>query len=911
MKQAKKILSLILIVVMLLSIIPMTVSAETYTYGDFTYELTDSYYGDYLAIITSYGGTDDSVTIPSKINGYDVAMIYEDAFQGNQNIVEIVIPSTVIYIDEQAFESCSSLKSVVIEGDDTYILTYAFRNCTALKNITINGKSVHVGGFAFYNTAFWNDESNWENGLLYLDNYLIAADPTVVKGKLEVSEGTLGIAGGAFQDCVFLTEIIIPEGTTIIGEGSFAYCVALEKVSLASTVSYIDYAAFEGCASLKSINIPKATVYIGQDAFSSCFSLESIEIQNSIAVLEEKSIGYTYYTVSDFDRYIEIMQEGLIKSSNGEDTTELEEELSSLINLCTEYKEGFSVFTCRFGSYSFENAVVTDKIMGVPEIKGINGSTVQIYAEENGLDFNVISTEEAFSFDFEYTFNWTYNGIIIMGYTGNETNVIIPEEIEGVEVEGIAEEAFSTENTENNINIKSIEIPDNISRIGAGAFMMCLNLETVNIPDGITSIDHSTFAYCLSLKEMKIPDNISSIGAGAFMMCLSLETVNIPDSIMQIGDSAFSYCFSIENIEIPDGVKTIGETAYYNCLSLEKICIYSKDIQIGEMAIGYTEATIDETIIERKEFIEKYCQALKYEFNGQSEETDVIYAEIQNGLIMYDEPQVKDSATIYGYTDSTAHTYADENIISFIPLDGVCKHENTEIINVKTATCEANGYEGDIYCNDCKTIVENGTVVEKTAHTEEYDKKVMASCTETGLTEGSHCSVCGEIIVAQEVVSALGHSIVKVDAQAKTCSTIGWDAYEYCTECDYTTYREITAGHEIKTVGKKDATCKEKGYEAYEYCTACYYITYKEIPVIDHIDNNGDYKCDYGCGHEFEKPAEPETPDAPDKPDTPTDESCDHLCHKSGFMGFIWKIIRFFIKLFKTNAVCYCGAAHY
>ncbi len=38
---------------------------------------------------------------------------------------------------------------------------------------------------------------------------------------------------------------------------------------------------------------------------------------------------------------------------------------------------------------------------------------------------------------------------------------------------------------------------------------------------------------------------------------------------------------------------------------------------------------------------------------------------------------------------------------------------------------------------------------------------------------------------------------------------------------------------------------------------------------------------------------------------------CSHLCHKTGFMGFIWKIVRFFTKLFKTNPVCECGAAHY
>ena len=58
-------------------------------------------------------------------------------------------------------------------------------------------------------------------------------------------------------------------------------------------------------------------------------------------------------------------------------------------------------------------------------------------------------------------------------------------------------------------------------------------------------------------------------------------------------------------------------------------------------------------------------------------------------------------------------------------------------------------------------------------------------------------------------------------------------------------------------------------------------------------------------------PDEPDTPNEPDTPDEPANDNCDHICHKSGFMGFIWKIVKFFSKLFKLNPVCECGAVHY
>ena len=94
-------------------------------------------------------------------------------------------------------------------------------------------------------------------------------------------------------------------------------------------------------------------------------------------------------------------------------------------------------------------------------------------------------------------------------------------------------------------------------------------------------------------------------------------------------------------------------------------------------------------------------------------------------------------------------------------------------------------------------------------------------------------------------------------------------------------------------------TCTEQGYTTYTCdCTYSYIADY--VVALGHKDENGDYKCDNGCGYEYKKPA----------PSDPS-EDCSCNCHKSGFMGFIWKILRIFYKIFKTNPVCACSAAHY
>ncbi|MGN0447996.1 MAG: hypothetical protein ACI4GC_05565 [Acutalibacteraceae bacterium] len=72
-------------------------------------------------------------------------------------------------------------------------------------------------------------------------------------------------------------------------------------------------------------------------------------------------------------------------------------------------------------------------------------------------------------------------------------------------------------------------------------------------------------------------------------------------------------------------------------------------------------------------------------------------------------------------------------------------------------------------------------------------------------------------------------------------------------------------------------------------CTSCgTVIEAQETIPQKHTDNNSDGKCD-DCGT----------------------TTCDHICHKGGFSGFIWKIMRAFMKLFKSNPVCSCGAKHY
>ena len=206
------------------------------------------------------------------------------------------------------------------------------------------------------------------------------------------------------------------------------------------------------------------------------------------------------------------------------------------------------------------------------------------------------------------------------------------------------------------------------------------------------------------------------------------------------------------------------------------------------------------------------------------------------------------------YTEANGHSW-NEGVID---PDSTCTEEG-----VKTYTCGV--------CGETKT-----EAVSAKGHTEVIDAAVEPTCTETGLTEGKHCSVCKAVIIPQQEIpaldhsftnyisnndatctedgtktakcdrcdetntvtdegSALGHDEIAHEAQDPTCTEIGWDAYVTCSRCDYTTYVEKSAlGHDEIVHEEQAPTCTEIGWDAYVTCSRCDYTTYVEKTALGH-----------------------------------------------------------------------------
>lgn len=152
----------------------------------------------------------------------------------------------VTEIGDMVFENCEKLESIVIPETLEEIGASVFGGCSSLQDIDLPNKPIALDQNTFYGSAYYEDKSNWENGVLYVDNYLLAINTDFLNlSEYEVKEETIAIANNAFlNNAKNLTKITLPEGLKLIGDKAFSSLYKLESVNIPSSVDTIGYNAF-------------------------------------------------------------------------------------------------------------------------------------------------------------------------------------------------------------------------------------------------------------------------------------------------------------------------------------------------------------------------------------------------------------------------------------------------------------------------------------------------------------------------------------------------------------------------------------------------------------------------------------------------------------------------------------------
>lgn len=250
--------------------------------------------------------------------------------------------------------------------------------------------------------------------------------------------------------------------------------------------------------------------------------------------------------------------------------------------------------------------------------------------------------------------------VIISGFIGNETEVVIPSTIEGYPVTKIDYEVFY-----NNREITAVRIPDTVVSIGSRAFSLCSSLKTVVFGKELRSIGGNAFSECHVLENFDLPDSLEEIKQGAFINCRALTAVVIPDSVTSLGSSAFMHCFGLKTLVIGNGVTTIPSSLLYNCGELTSITFTNSVKTIDYSSVSSCALFTDVYFIGTKE-------------DRNSIEIDPLWNDsILNAKWHYFDgacdTSCSDCSTV---REARAHTYDDDKDVSC----NVCGEERVVVI---------------------------------------------------------------------------------------------------------------------------------------------------------------------------------------------------------------------------------------
>ncbi|MBQ7505443.1 MAG: leucine-rich repeat domain-containing protein [Ruminococcus sp.] len=550
-KLFKKPVSIILALLLILSvftIVPVSVSADTYTA---------------FTVLSGSGGTSSNENHAKLLDG-----------STSTKWCCSVSASTTYYVVFKTAESVCMDSYSLTTANDTQ--QNPSRNW---KGWTIYGANFDNDSQAARNSGSWevittvtNDDklqaANYTTYTYDLDSvadsymyYKIEVTPKA-NGYIQMSEFTMSVSSNICEvdgvtfnnDMTILMSYpstktdffyTVPNTVTTIWDSAFDGCDNLKSVKIPEGVTTIGNSAFNGCKNLSSVTIPSTVTSIGDNAFKNCSHLERVAFLSDLAVIGNNAFDNCAYNLTFY----------------GNDP--------STAKTYAQNSYGTIAFV------DFES-VSTDS-----DNFDFEKGTIKAY-----YDYNVLNVVIPTRINNQYVY---YIGDL--AFAGKDvTSVVIPDT-----VTYIGAGAFA-----NCKNLTSVTLGSGVTEIDDSAFYGCSSLTTINIPNGVTSIGVSAFRGCSSLSSISIPSSVEKIGKYAFRDCSSLTGITIPNSITTIGENMFDGCTSLSSVSLGSGVKTIGENAFLGCSSLSSISIPNGVETIDDNAFnncaGLTSLTIPDSV---------------------------------------------------------------------------------------------------------------------------------------------------------------------------------------------------------------------------------------------------------------------------------------------------------------------------
>lgn len=533
-----------------------------------------------------------------------VDYIGSEAFAGQSDLRELILPPTVKEIRDSAFADCAGLETIrfceglEILGNGAFsgctglralqlpasllrIGNYAFGECAALSEITFRNLRVNIQDDAFEGCAYMLeslqdtvaspaeffelkvDKKNTAKILAYTGDEKVVTVPGMIGGH-----PITAIEKGCFRGNDQIQEIYINDQISVINGDVFKDCVNLRKVHLPETVTKFTSAAFAGCTALEEVNIPDSMTDVPRGLFKDS-PLTTVYIGKSATNLSPDAF---YKGEADFASGLffrkKVLENLIVDPGNPH---------FSAAGTCLLSKDGKRL---------------------IAELGGGSHAVIPEGVEEIG--------PQAFE------------------KLGNLQDVSFPSTLKR-----IGDKAFA------GTALTHVEFPLSLEVIGAEAFSYCRSLHSAELYDGIKVISRQAFAGC-PIEDVYIPASVTELGSDSFVAISGLpgavqkfrvdsaNTALVTDGFAlysrsgdtltlikayhpelrpqpgtpaspfldyavlpgtaAIADKAFALCSNLASVALPDGLQSIGDMAFWNCTGLTEIHIPESCVSVSPRA---------------------------------------------------------------------------------------------------------------------------------------------------------------------------------------------------------------------------------------------------------------------------------------------------------------------------------------
>lgn len=689
------------------------------------------------------------------------------------NAEEIHIAADVEEVADGAFMGCTKLKAFTVDAENKAL--------SALNGVLYSASQVRIYSYPRAKTDknfYIPDTVNRFTPYAFYGNYYLET--------IEIPSTISIIDNNCFENCTALREVTIPDSVTDIGKEVFSGDTALEKIYWnASTIkssfktadlfkkagtegegielrfgdnvtaipaylfnasgakllsiygvgiATIGINAFTGCSELQEITFGESITSLGKEAFKNCSKIKKV----SLGAID------SWLTASFGDSFANPLYYAKELWVNGEHYTELDIEKEEAVKISA------------YAFYSF---------CGLNSIRISSSDTVTIGSNaftQSSVETAVIAGKS-----------------VSIGQTAFSNCPDLKSlTISAQAAINLGKMAFY------NTSLVSADVKGAALTVGESCFELSSVLENFNMSDAVGTIEKKAFYGCSSLQSMRIGNGITTVGISAFEGCTVMEKIIIPVSTTKVNDNAFAGCKGLKEIYSMNAECISSDTVNNEIYKSTKIYShagysvqeyakhYGFDFEAIHIGVGdyYSSAKCTEPGEQYQKC--KYCDeyantsevpALGHSFTNYHSDGNATCTQDGTKTAKCDRCEV--TATV-----------ADEGSGGHVAGNPVAE-------NKTGITCTSGGsYDEVVYCTRCKAELSRTVkTVEKKSHTPSTDKKVAATCTTEGLTEGSHCLVCGEVFKTQEKIPALGHDY-KAVLTKPTCTAKGFTTYT-CTRC--------------------------------------------------------------------------------------------------------------------------------